>query len=142
MNDSNAIISSLNLYEFSQVNNNEMGVLLTRTSDTDAFMGIYDEVVRLLKISQQVGGAVKDVLDEAEDGEGSEEGLKLTTSKLGRKYNLKAQDTLQQLCSLGYLEARDDRHYLTEKGKGAGGEFRMGRHGIYFLWPGDLNFSA
>ncbi len=30
MNEEMAIITSLNLYEFSQVNNNEMGVLIRR----------------------------------------------------------------------------------------------------------------
>ncbi|WP_191729976.1 hypothetical protein [Luteimonas colneyensis] len=36
----------------------------------------------------------------------------------------------------GYLEIKDDKHYLTDAGKAAGGEFRMSqRYGPYFLWP-------
>jgi len=31
------------------------------------------------------------------------------------------------------------QHYLSEAGKSAGGEFRMGqRYGAYFLWPDSL----
>lgn len=51
MNDSNAIITSLNLYEFSQINNNEMGVLLTASKDQQAFQDTVEEVSRLVKNS-------------------------------------------------------------------------------------------
>ena len=37
LNESLCIITSLNLYEFSQVNNNEMGVLIRRAEDTDLY---------------------------------------------------------------------------------------------------------
>ena len=40
----------------------------------------------------------------------------------------------------GYLEWRDDKHFLTKKGKKAGGQFKTGRFGAYFLWPEDLVF--
>ena len=35
LNEESCIITSLNLYEFSQVNNNEMGVLISRSNDPD-----------------------------------------------------------------------------------------------------------
>ena len=37
------IITSLNLYEFSQINNNEMGILLVRRDDTATYNEAYDE---------------------------------------------------------------------------------------------------
>ncbi len=41
--------------------------------------------------------------------------------------------------SAGHLELKDGKHYLTEAGKAAGGEFRMSpRFGPYFLWPETL----
>jgi phosphatidylserine/phosphatidylglycerophosphate/cardiolipin synthase-like enzyme len=54
LNESSAIITSMNLYEFSQVNNNEMGVLLTRESDAGLFQDTYQEAQRLIRISEEV----------------------------------------------------------------------------------------
>ncbi len=34
LNESECIISSLNLYEFSQINNNEMGILIRKYEDS------------------------------------------------------------------------------------------------------------
>lgn len=151
MNDANAIISSLNLYEFSQVNNNEMGVLVTRSSDTEAFTDAFEEVSRILRISDLVSfgdssaESSAESLDvetdqalEEDDEESTDDGAKLTTSKLAKKRNCKTDEVLLILCKSGYLELRDERHYLTDKGKEAGGEFRKGWKGFYFLWPDDL----
>ena len=33
LNEESCIVSSLNLYEFSQVNNNEMGILISKDED-------------------------------------------------------------------------------------------------------------
>lgn len=56
INDGEAIITSMNLYEFSQVNNNEMGIYITREGDPDLYMSTYEEVERLLAIGNEVGG--------------------------------------------------------------------------------------
>lgn len=147
MNDRYAIISSLNLYEFSQVNNNEMGLLIDRTADTDAFIDTFEEVSRIFRISEAVsfGDAVEEpennaTQDEQEEEDSSDNEQKLTTSKLAKKYKMKTPEALIRLCELGYLELRDDRHYLTDNGKAAGGEFRLGRHCVYFLWDESIIF--
>ncbi|MCT7358598.1 phospholipase D family protein [Thalassolituus pacificus] len=147
MNDRYAIISSLNLYEFSQVNNNEMGLLIDRAADTDAFIDTFEEVSRIFRISEAVsfGDNIEEPEDNASQDEQEEDSSdheqKLTTSKLAKKYKMKTPEALIRLCELGYLELRDDRHYLTDKGKDVGGEFRLGRHGIYFLWPSEFKVS-
>ncbi len=43
LNEESCIITSLNLYEFSQVNNNEMGVFLSRQSDAELYRDAYEE---------------------------------------------------------------------------------------------------
>ena len=46
---------------------------------------------------------------------------------------------MDKLAEAGLLEPRDGKHYITAKGKEAGGEFRMSpKFGPYFLWPQDL----
>ncbi|MFT3760222.1 hypothetical protein [Thauera sp.] len=64
---------------------------------------------------------------------------KLTTSKLAKASGLKTQALTERLITIGLLELRDGKTYLTAKGKEAGGEFRMSpKFGPYFLWPNDL----
>ena len=48
------IVTSLNLYEFSMVNDNEMGVLIDRLTDVDLYRDAYDEAQRIIRISDEV----------------------------------------------------------------------------------------
>ena len=54
LNEEMCIIASLNLYEFSQVNNNEMGVLIRRSEDSELYRDAYDEAQRIIRISEEV----------------------------------------------------------------------------------------
>jgi hypothetical protein len=48
INEETCIITSLNLYEFSQINNNnEMGVFLSRGDDIDLYKEAYDEMIHI-----------------------------------------------------------------------------------------------
>ena len=147
LNEELCIITSLNLYEFSQVNNNEMGILIRREEDADLYRDAYEEAQRIIRISDEVRISMERVAaaeEPAEDGEASgqeeaDEGSKLTSSKLARKHGLKTAEFLDRLVDAGHLELKDGKHYLTEAGKAAGGEFRMSpRFGPYFLWPETL----
>jgi phosphatidylserine/phosphatidylglycerophosphate/cardiolipin synthase-like enzyme len=53
INDNEAIITSMNLYEFSQLNNNEMGIHITKEADPELYKDTFDEVQRLLTISEE-----------------------------------------------------------------------------------------
>ncbi len=54
LNEEFCIITSLNLYEFSQVNNNEMGVLISREEDAAVYREAYEEAQRIIRISEEV----------------------------------------------------------------------------------------
>jgi phosphatidylserine/phosphatidylglycerophosphate/cardiolipin synthase-like enzyme len=54
LNENEAIITSMNLYEFSQVNNNEMGILVEKQSDPDLYKEIYEEAQRLIRFSDEI----------------------------------------------------------------------------------------
>ncbi|MDP1613191.1 MAG: phospholipase D family protein [Sulfuritalea sp.] len=138
LNEELCIITSLNLYEFSQVNNNEMGVLIRRSEDSELYKEAYEEAQRIIRISDEIRISVETVGKESEPSTEADETTsdKLTTSKLARKLGVKANDLLEQLTTAGYLEAREGKNYLTPKGKDIGGEFRMSpKFGPYFLWP-------
>lgn len=44
LNEDRAIIGSMNLYDYSQMNNLEMGVLITRDDDTEAYQELIEEI--------------------------------------------------------------------------------------------------
>lgn len=154
INEEVAIITSLNLYEFSQVNNNEMGIMLSRETDSECYRDAYDEAQRIVRISDEVRIAMEMVVqvevagaaaqvaqtstDEADGG--SSAMAKLTTAKLAAKMGIKTKGLMDRLVAGGYLELRDTMHYLTDFGKSSGGEFRKGPGGFYFLWPFDFVF--
>jgi phosphatidylserine/phosphatidylglycerophosphate/cardiolipin synthase-like enzyme len=54
LNEKQAIITSMNLYEFSQVNNQEMGVLIERDQDSQLYSQVYEEASRLVRISDEI----------------------------------------------------------------------------------------
>lgn len=49
------------------------------------------------------------------------------------------EELIERLVAGAYLEDRDGKLLNTEKGRNAGGEFKMSpKFGPYFLWPEDL----
>lgn len=54
VNENEAIITSMNLYEFSQQNNNEMGIYISKNQDIDLYNFVYEEAQRLLTISEEI----------------------------------------------------------------------------------------
>lgn len=48
-NEKEAVIASMNIYEASQ-NNAEMGILISKTDDSEAFDALHNEINRLLKV--------------------------------------------------------------------------------------------
>jgi len=140
LNEELCIITSLNLYDFSQVNNNEMGVLVSRADDPELFRAAYEEAQRIIRISDEVRMTLEKVVKEPETkAEVDEAPGKLSSSRLAQKLGLKTAELLQRLEAAGFLEEREEKPYLTQKGKDHGGEFRMSpRFGPYFIWPASL----
>ena len=145
LNEESCIITSLNLYEFSQVNNNEMGVAVSRAEDSELYRDTYEEAQRIIRISDEVRISLEKVTskqkeDEKKSPEGKKENYsKLTTSKLAKKLGKTTDQLTEKLISKGYLEINSEKEELTEKGKQAGGESKKGRFGAYFLWNENFN---
>ncbi len=69
LNEEMCIITSLNLYEFSQVNNNEMGVLIQRSEDNELYRDAYDEAQRIIRVSDEVRITLERVVDDSAEKE-------------------------------------------------------------------------
>lgn len=143
MNEELCIITSLNLYEFSQVNNNEMGVLIDRNDDATLYKETYEEAQRIIRISDEFRISLQEVSKDKEvnkDKEviGEEEDVagKLSTSKIAAKLKMKTADFTEALIKNGLLEMKEGKPHLSPKGKDAGGEFKFSKKfGAYFIWP-------
>lgn len=151
MNEEKCIITSLNLYEFSQINNNEMGILIARDSDADVYKEAYEEAQRIIRISDEVrirlerveviegvaGSEKSDGASSTDTSDMSQASGKLTTSKLATKLKLKTTELLDKLAESGYLNKNGDKYLLTDKGKSIGGESKKGQYGYFFVWNPD-----
>lgn len=136
LNEDFGMVTSLNLYDFSQANNQEMGILFTKLNEPELYQAVSQEALRIIRISGGAGDAAVASVPGVE--EPAPHYGKLTTAKLAAKLGVQTTQLFNKLIGRGYLELRDgDKHYITSKGKTAGGEFRMGK-GPYFLWPPDL----
>ncbi|MDD1617374.1 MAG: hypothetical protein CG439_2512 [Methylococcaceae bacterium NSP1-2] len=62
LNEEFCIITSLNLYEFSQINNNEMEVLINRNEDAELYKDTYEEAQRIIRISEEVNNSSPDIV--------------------------------------------------------------------------------
>lgn len=137
MNEKKGIITSLNLYEFSQVNNNEMGILISRTDDAQLYKDAYEEAQRIIRISDEIRISMEKISlipSIPENTPIPEASSKITTSKLAKKLDKKTDELLEILVGKSYLIFTNNKHQLTSKGKQAGGEHKKGRFGDYFLW--------
>ncbi len=144
-----AIITWMNLYDFSQVNNNEMGIHVDREQEPQLYRDTYEEAQRLIRISEEVRLAA-DKVDAAGVKEpdslapvatkAADNGYdKLTTSKLAKALGLCTGQLNDKLMAAGLIERDGDMFKLTDKGKAAGSEFRVSKqYGPFFLWPAEL----
>ena len=61
MNEHHALITSMNLYEFSQQNNDEMGILVSAKEDPELYREIKEDAERILQLSKEVTISVTEV---------------------------------------------------------------------------------
>jgi phosphatidylserine/phosphatidylglycerophosphate/cardiolipin synthase-like enzyme len=148
MNEEMCIVTSLNLYEFSQVNNNEMGILIQRSEDGQLYKDAYEEAQRIIRISEEVRISLERVSsapeaaaqDDEQATDSSSTGDKLSSSKIGQKLGMKTAQFLERATELGFLVFDGEKHTVSPKGEKIGVEFvAKSRFGPYFLWPQDFH---
>jgi phosphatidylserine/phosphatidylglycerophosphate/cardiolipin synthase-like enzyme len=156
LNEKAAIITSMNLYDFSQINNNEMGVFILKDEEPELYKDTYEEAQRLIRISDQVRLSAEKIEEKeaplptrgyrnsqhAEEQETDESFLeyeKLTTSKLAKALGKKTTELTDRLLAKGLLKRDGDQLILTDSGKRAGGEAKHSqKFGSYFIWPKNM----
>ncbi|MFN3372167.1 MAG: phospholipase D family protein [Chloroflexus sp.] len=81
LNEREAIITSMNLYEFSQVNNHEMGIYISKADDPDLYEAIYAEARRLIRISEEIRVSIEVVPPDSPPPNGDENGFCIRCKK-------------------------------------------------------------
>ena len=159
LNENECIITSLNLYEFSQVNNNEMGVLIYRNEDAKLYADTYEEAQRIIRISDEVRMSLEKVTESESSSDNTINAnvssqspaakttvnsnetpnySKLTTAKLAKELGLKTQELNDKLLAAGYLQEQDGELVLTDAGRAAGGTSKRGKFGEFCLWDSGM----
>ena len=69
LNENEALLTSMNLYEFSQVNNNEMGILITREEEPDLYGEVWKEAQRIVRVSDEIRVTVETVVPPEDEEE-------------------------------------------------------------------------
>ena len=162
LNENECIITSLNLYEFSQVNNNEMGVLIYRNEDAKLYADTYEEAQRIIRISDEVRMSLEKVTES--DGRTDNKATfnnttansnsntavtpateaatpnysKLTTAKLAKELGFKTQELNDKLLAAGYLVEQEGELVLTDAGSAAGGINKKGKFDDFCLWDSGM----
>jgi hypothetical protein len=61
MNHKTAIITSMNLYEYSQLNNTELGIIVTKEGDPQLYEQINETVKKIIRVSHEYEFEIKKV---------------------------------------------------------------------------------
>lgn len=149
LNENEAIVTSMNLYSFSQQNNDEMGIHVTKEHDAKLYNDIYDEVQRLLTISEEIRVSVKKVDKEVEKkSEKKVEEVRsnidlsksklLTTSELSQLTGLSSRKINSWFTDNKLMYKKDEDWITTKKGKEIGGVEKNGQYGKFVVWPEDI----
>ncbi|MEZ4841913.1 MAG: phospholipase D family protein [Flavobacteriaceae bacterium] len=149
LNENEAIVTSMNLYSFSQQNNDEMGIHVTKENDADLYNDIYDEVQRLLTISEEIRVSVKKVDKEIEkkteqtisnvqkNTDFSKSNL-LTTKELSELTGISSRKVNSWLTDNKLMYKKDEDWITTKRGKELGGVEKGGQYGQFIIWPEDI----
>lgn len=146
INENEAIVTSMNLYSFSQQNNDEMGIHVTKEHDEDLYNDISDEVQRLLTISEEIRVSVtkvdKNIEKQAEKTISEIVGTKdnsssklLTTKELSVATGLSSRKVNSWFTDKKLMYKKDDDWITTKRGKEIGGIEKSGQYGKFVVWP-------
>jgi phosphatidylserine/phosphatidylglycerophosphate/cardiolipin synthase-like enzyme len=145
LNEKEAIITSMNLYEFSQVHNNEMGIYVERESDPELFQSIYDEVQRLIRNSDEIVVSVEKSLFKETNinqhapithtNQDFSNQKYMSATAISKTLGIAISDFTAILIEEGLIIKNGKDSVLTEKGKSTGGALKNSKYGEYISWP-------
>jgi len=148
-NEKEAIITSMNLYMFSQQNNVEMGIYISKEKDEELYKQVVTEVDRIKRGSEHRTISVQKV--EKVKTEPTKEipikqevvpptkstfnGKYLSATALSKELGISSKDLTYKIEKLKWIEKKNDEWVLTSLGKSKGAEIKKGQYGDYIAYP-------
>jgi len=146
-NEKEAILTSINLYMFSQQNNVEMGIYISKEKDEELYKQIAAEIDRIKRGSEHRTISVQKV--EAKKPEApvkpvavpagtSGSGKYHSVTAMSKEMGISSKDLFARSESCRWIVRSNDTSELTSAGKDKGGQMRKGQYGDFIAWPDPL----
>lgn len=154
INDTKMIITSMNFYDFSMMNNKEMGILVDKAviEDTQVYNDAWSEIDFIEKtskpfdfVSKPISSAspktlVKETKTEIKAESISQPKVNFTgkyfsATALSKELGISSKDLTYKIEKLKWIEKKNDEWALTDLGKSKGAEIKKGQYGDYIAYP-------
>lgn len=154
MNENKMIIASMNLYEFSQVNNREMGILIDTADEHDK--EVYKDAVKdiesimhnsedfsYVKAPQKkvtrIAVPKKIVVTPKQSTASIGKEIKhISASALSKIMNISSKELFSIFENKGWIKHDGKIWVLTKEGEKQGAQMKNSQYGEYVAWPEDI----
>ena len=149
LNENEAIITSMNLYMFSQQNNVEMGIYISKEKDEELYKQVSIEVDRIKRgsehrtISVQKVENIKHETPPVQAAPKQVEPVKrnfsnekyFSATALSKELGISSKELTHKLETLKWIIKKNDEWVLTNLGKDNGAQIKKGQYGEYIAYP-------
>ena len=154
-NEKETIITSMNLYMFSQQNNVEMGIYISKQDDEELYNQIATEVDRIKRGSEHRTISVQKVEhQEVEKSKTIEKVSKVkstektkkdfskskykSTSALSKTVGISSKELFEWFEGENWIKRDGKSWVLTPKGEAQGGQMKNSQYGEFVAWPEEI----
>ncbi len=143
-NEKEAIITSMNLYMFSQQNNVEMGIYVSKDEDQALYEQIHKEVDKIKRGSEHRTISIQKVEKKDEKGKQNDQrDAKAPTqyfsaTALSKELGINTKELFSTLEKFQWIKRKNDDWELTSVGRNKGAQIKKGQYGEYIAWPDSI----
>tara|TARA_R110000868_G_scaffold71713_2_gene209702 strand:- start:30763 stop:31512 length:750 start_codon:yes stop_codon:yes gene_type:complete len=154
LNENKMIIASMNLYEFSQQHNREMGILIDTANEVDkeVYEDASSDIESIMHNSEDFSYIQAPQKTFVEDSDSSTLGVSseeqktlnyvnsnlLTTKELSQKTGLSSRKVNSWFVDNNLMYKKDEDWFATKKGFELGAQQKEGAYGKFIIWPEEL----
>ncbi|MBJ7882961.1 phospholipase D family protein [Gelidibacter salicanalis] len=157
ISEKEAIVTSMNLYMYSQQNNVEMGIYVSKDDDAELYEQISKEVDKIKRGSEHRTISVQKVENHKSESlkEKSEKVIKKdkiepiknidysksvykSTSALSKILGVKSADLFETFEKKSWIKRDEKTWLLTKKGEEIGGQMKNSKYGEFVAWPEEI----
>lgn len=158
LNEKKMIISSMNLYEFSQQNNREMGILIERENEADrqVYEDAWKDIESILNNATDFSyvEAPKEIAKQRTESVSPDSPIKETKTEsvsqipssgtnlkyfsataMSKELGISSKELNAKFEKMHWIERKDDEWVPTRLGKEKGAQMKNGQYGEYIAWP-------